>query len=366
MTTYKKSQVRSGMLKLMICFSISISFLLAHAADSQKVELQSGSPASSSTSCKAHPRFSNDGPDAIEYYTVMVSGYFLSNANLVNLLVNDWVSADCVMDDGRPRLAALTAGYRALYTRHPDWQKNLVQLEAIKKQFPKKAFVAVAEVEYWIDYAWDARGEGYASSVTPEGWKFFKQRLEKAEITLIATKSYAAELPIWYDQMMIVQSALDRPDDERNKTFIEGAKKFKTYYPTYFTMLNYLLPKWGGRWETVDNMVKWSVENTKDVDGDTMYARLYWYAYQSTEDGNSFFKKTPAKWPLMKKGFDDLMLRHPKSKWNLNNYAKFACIAGDKKTYLAVRKQIGNDVMASAWSQSTPLDLCEAKYGRVN
>jgi hypothetical protein len=146
--------------------------------------------------------------------------------------------------------------------------------------------------------------------------------------------------------------------------FLEGTQKFKTYYPTYFTMLNFLLPKWSGSWKTVDNLVQWSVENTKEIDGNSMYARLYWSAAESLSEKEKLFKDTRASWSKMKRGFDDLMERNPKSKWNLNNFARFACMAGDKKTYVALRRKIGKDVIDEAWKGNTSLDLCETKFGR--
>ncbi len=71
----------------------------------------------------------------------------------------------------------------------------------------------------------------------------------------------------------------------------------------------------------------------------------------------------PSSWPKMKRGFEDLMERHPKSKWNLNNFAKFACLAGDKQTFLKLRGQMGKDVIDAAWPENTSLDLCETKFG---
>src|SRR5207302_6524764 len=34
--------------------------------------------------------------------------------------------------------------------------------------------------EFYIKFAWDARGGGYAGTVTPEGWKLFRERLDEA------------------------------------------------------------------------------------------------------------------------------------------------------------------------------------------
>lgn len=313
--------------------------------------------------CMLMPGIPNDGPDAINMYAEQVAGLFWTDANYLKLMVDGWNSPSCEFDDGRPRMSALGAGYNLIYKRETDWSKSLARIDELRKKLPDTPIVALAEARYWSDYAWNARGSGFASSVTREGWTLFHERLEKEERVLIATKPYAAEFPGWYDEMIIVQSALDRPAEDRDKTFLEGTQKFRTYYPIYFTMVNYISPKWGGSWETVDNMIKWSVENSKATDGNSMYARLYWFVDGELPEGVKLFKDTLATWPKMKKGFEDLVTRHPKSKWNLNNFARFACMAGDKKTFLALRRQISKDVMDAAWSQNTSLDLCEKKFG---
>jgi hypothetical protein len=94
-----------------------------------------------------------------------------------------------------------------------------------------------------------------------------------------------------------------------------------------------------------------------------MYARLYWSAFGDTRDYLTFFKETGASWKKMKKGFNDLMLRHPKSIWNLNNFAKFSCIANDSKTFLKLRRQMGKNVIQDAWPQNISLDFCDQKFG---
>lgn len=310
--------------------------------------------------CQVSPGNPNDGPDAVAGYAAEISNFFWNDEGFLKREINDWNTPACVFEDGRPRVAVLRDGYNQAFSNESDWSKSLARVEYLKKKFPNEAFAAMAEARYWSAYAWDARGGGYASSVSEDGWKLFRERLEQAERVLLDTKSYAAQLPDWYDEMINVQSSLSRPEGERDQVFLEGVKRYPAYYPIYFTMLNYLLPKWGGTWRTVDNMVKWSVEHTQAQEGMSMYARLYWVVGGDPEV--NLFKDTFASWPKMKRGFEDLMARHPKSKWNLNNFAKFACMAGDKQTFLALRGQLGKDVIDAAWPQTTSLDLCETKF----
>lgn len=311
--------------------------------------------------CQVLPGNPNDGPDAMAAFSVEISNFFWSSDHFLMREINDWNTPTCVFDDGRPRVAVIRDGYDQAFGRESDWSKSLARVEYLKKKYPNEAFAAMAEVRYWSAYAWNARGGGYASSVSDDGWKLFRERLEKSEMVLLDTKPYAAQLPGWYDEMINVQSSLGRPEEERDQVFLEGVKRYPTYYPIYFTMLNYLLPKWGGTWRTVDNLALWSVEHTRAQEGTTMYARLYWVV--SGDPKVNLFKDTFASWPKMKRGFEDMMARHPKSKWNLNNFARFACMAGDKQTFLKLRAEIGKDVFDGAWPQATSLDLCETKFG---
>ena len=78
-----------------------------------------------------------------------------------------------------------------------------------------------------------------------------------------------------------------------------------------------------------------------------MYARIYWYASQAHFQ-NELFTKSFAAWPRMKEGFEDVIARYPDS-WNLNNYAKFACLARDKETTREILKRIQSDPVMEAW-----------------
>lgn len=136
--------------------------------------------------------------------------------------------------------------------------------------------------------------------------------------------------------------------------------------PLYFARLTYLMPWWGGSWEEIENLALWSVDQTKAEMGNSMYARIYWSVGQFTQVSN-VFKDTKASWPRMKSGFEDLMKRNPNSLWNLNAYARFACDAGDKATYLKLRPNlfVGNreKEMEEAWSKNSRHEVCDAKFG---
>ena len=66
-------------------------------------------------------------------------------------------------------------------------------------------------------------------------------------------------------------------------------------------------------------------------------------------------------WSSMKAGFEQLMKRYPKSTWNLNAFAAFACRANDGATYGALRARIGQNVIAFAWASNYSSDVCDER-----
>src|SRR6185369_15585833 len=154
----------------------------------------------------------NEGP-AAHYFTEAYVADNLRNEQFGELArkVEAWKKPGCIWDDGRPRMSALLWGYEQAFDRKTDWSTHANRIENLKKAFPNTDFAAVAEAEYWNQYAWSARGSGFASSVTPDGWKLLRERLEKAENVLITSQSYASELPSWYVEMINVQRYLGRP-----------------------------------------------------------------------------------------------------------------------------------------------------------
>lgn len=305
----------------------------------------------------------NDGPPGMDAVAGLLANLYQHDPAGFEGAVKGLNSPQCVLEDGRPKLTALNSAYDTAFNYDHDWQKSYQYITQLKKDYPRQAFVSLAEAEYWIRYAWEARGSGYASSVAQEGWNLFGERLQKAEKVLLDSKAYAADYPLWYADMTQVEFLLDRPAHDRAAIVEEGLKRYSSYYQLYFTMENFMSPKWYGNWEAVDGFVNWSVEATKKTEAQTLYARLYWYAYQNLRPDEQLFRDTKASWPRMKKGFDDLMARHPGSAWNLNNFAHFACMAGDKKTFRKLRKKMGRNVIDQAWQAQPTLDLCEAKYG---
>jgi hypothetical protein len=306
----------------------------------------------------------NEGP-AARYFTEAYVADDIKNERFDALAkkVNDWKKPGCVWADGRQRMSAFYWGLSQAFDRKTDWNIHSDRVRRLRTAYPKSDFAAVVEAEYLMQYAWSARGNGYASSVTSDGWKLFRERMETAEKVLLDSKPYSNDFPIWYVEMVKVQGYLGRDGKEISSTFMEGAKKFPNFLSLYSAMSEFTLPKWGGSWDAYDAFTNWAVENTKATEGSSLYAHLYMWTLDEIYPGENIFKVTKASWPKMRGAFDDLVKRHPNSVWSLNNYAAFSCRAGDKKTYLTIRKKVGKDTIEQAWKGQYTLDLCDSKFG---
>ena len=128
----------------------------------------------------------------------------------------------------------------------------------------------------------------------------------------------------------------------------EAVAKYPNFYQLYFAALDYLVPKWHGNRKEVENFANFAVERTQSLEDMGMYARVYWYASQ-TQYGNGLFIESSVVWKKMKTGIDDVLARYP-DQWNINNFARFACLAGDMDKAKELISRIQGDPIPKAWA----------------
>jgi hypothetical protein len=223
-------------------------------------------------------------------------------------------------------------------------------------QYPSSPSPPIARAMGLMEEAWQIRGSTYADKVPAEAWKPFNDKIEAARDNLEKYKALSSSDPTWYGEMLQLATAQSWDGRRFDALLDEGLDREPLFYSTYFAAITYLLPKWSGDIDQLDDFVREAVNRTSKQEGQAMYARIYWYASQA-EFGDDLFAKSRAQWPLMKKGFDDVMVSYP-DEWNLNNYAKFACMAGDKETTTRLLKQLSSHVVPSAWSDQIGYSNC--------
>jgi hypothetical protein len=156
--------------------------------------------------------------------------------------------------------------------------------------------------------------------------------------------------------MLLVAKDQSWSGTEFDSLLTEALQREPYYYQTYFVAIEYLLPKWHGSIGQIERFADNAVERTRQNEALSMYARIYWFASQ-TQFGKQLFKDSLAAWPKMKAGFDDIIARYP-DPWNINNYAWFACLAGDRATTEALVRRVGAAPLHAVWKPIDLFDRC--------
>jgi hypothetical protein len=248
--------------------------------------------------------------------------------------------------DERARAQEREAAFRELEGMTTRWAER----------HPNSPSARIAHSSVLISHAWAFRGEGYASTVKPEAWAPFHKYIAMARANLEHHKSVAAVDPRWYQLMLTVAKAEGWARDEFDRLVDEALDREPLFYETYFRALEYLLPQWHGGTREIEDFARNAVQRTSKQEGQGMYARIYWFASQS-EFRNRLFRDSKVAWPLMKSGFDDVIAGYPDA-WNLNNYAYFACLAGDKLKTRELLERIKADIVSEAWQPRSVRDSC--------
>ncbi len=228
----------------------------------------------------------------------------------------------------------LPAFYDALELRNvpqakvPEYEQRLA---AWKKSQPQSLTVRLVEVNALPSSSWENNGDGLSGK---PGWHdTVRTLLDEAE------KLAPNPPPDWHNTRLRIalREMWDRAEFDR--AFDRAVAAEPAYLSFYFNKAVYLF-SYGepGDWE------KFALDaGRRNMTGENMgiYSRIAW----SLADGRAdefLAKWTKVEWPLMREGFWDLDRVWAGADWNLNNFCRFACLAGDRETARTLFARIGD------------------------
>jgi hypothetical protein len=288
-------------------------------------------------------------------------------------------SGDAFLSEDFARLEKWSADYRTTRARSSDSGWKLVRLyggifgamrrvepseehfEMLEakigrwiKAYPKSPAAWISLSQAYSQHAWFYRGGGYAGTVSNRQWEKFNQLEKQAYDKLQSSKSFASVDPEWYVVTLTLARDQSWPRTAFVSTFDEAVAKEPLYVATYFKAADYLDPKWGGSVEELDGLIRHAVQITQKVEGQALYADIYWYIAPNYKN---IFEETPAKWPEMKAGFIDRLKRYP-DVGTRNAYARFACLARDRETARSLLAQKDAGISPAYWTTPEELAHC--------
>jgi hypothetical protein len=229
------------------------------------------------------------------------------------------------------------------FTDSSDILDHCVALSQWRREIPDSPTPLIALARAHIDWAWQARGYGPASTVTKEGWQLFYTRIAEARRLLEEAKRIGVKDGEAYRLLIMVGLAEGDPYEEVRATLEEGRKLDPTYFPMYTQFARYLLPRWQGKRGDVERFAIEVVDLLPGNDGLEAYARIAMNIHQTDSERELiFFGEYDKK--LLVKASQVLMERRERKKAETNFAALCAWAAQDREAALPLRKQVQETV----------------------
>ena len=232
-------------------------------------------------------------------------------------------------------------------TATSDWEVHFATLKKWIAAYPESATARIALSRAYNVYAEEARGLGYADTVSQSGWKLSAERTAMAKATLIEAATLKEKCPYWYEAMQIVALSEGWDKPQARELFDQAAAFEPTYYHFYREYANYLLPKWYGEEGETQAFAEEVSSRLTPPDASIIYFEIAsLLACQCDKERDSL---AGMSWPRVKQGFQDLSLTYGTSNLKLNRFAYMSFIAHDQLSARNVFPQIGDDWSDRVW-----------------
>lgn len=208
------------------------------------------------------------------------------------------------------------------------WLDRLKRLKDWNQNKPDSVTARVALGRFWSVYAWKARGGGWASTVTDEGWQKFGARLQKSAQALREAARMKEPCPLLWSSLQRFALGNEQDRSEYDKLFNQAIREFPDYEPFYNNRAIFLLPRWYGEDGELERDLEQSADRIGGEAGDIVYAQVVWYVHDYGSTTN-VFAENHLSWKRTDRGFAAILKKFPDSLAAANEAAHLAALAGD-------------------------------------
>jgi Domain of unknown function (DUF4034) len=223
-----------------------------------------------------------------------------------------------------------------------DSVDHIAHLERWMQQRPQSITARVALATSLHRWAWVARGNGMANTVTTEGWQLFNERIQRSLQVLVSAAKLDAQCPEWYSEMMTVGLAQSWDAGRMKDIFDRGIQAEPDYFYLYLQYANYLLPKWDGKPGDASAFAKTSADNVGGDAGDELYFQI---ATVLIKRGDGDFPVHEMDWERIQRGYQALSAQYGATRQSKN---QIAFMAYKYKDAAFARQQF--DLIGNNWS----------------
>ncbi|MDX2079680.1 MAG: CPBP family glutamic-type intramembrane protease [Terrimicrobiaceae bacterium] len=231
---------------------------------------------------------------------------------------------------------------------------------------PESRTAPVALAEALTSYAWDARGSGWASSVSEDGWRLFRERLAQAWDALEVAGE--PRCPGWYAAAQTVALGQNW-DRDRYFAMVDEAIKNEPTYGTYYTNTCYwLLPRWHGEPGEFPAWIAEKADAVPEAERDRHYAFLVWMAERMPVSGEIVFDEGFLDWERTKRGFREWIAAVPDNRMVRFQFLRLALMADDPEVAREQFDVLGGLYFPPMWKSEAEFEAARkfAYFGEPN
>jgi len=223
------------------------------------------------------------------------------------------------------------------------WQYIHERIDKWAKAYPESVTARIILGQFCLEYAWKARGTGYASTVSEKSWRIFHSRLEQAEMRLNEARLFSEKCPQWYSVMLKIAFSDGWEPKRFNELFAESIKSEPSYMAYYKAKSDYLSPKWYGNEGDTLGFANEVEQFIGGKQGLALFSQIIWFSCASSGDAFKFMQENIAAWDKIKKGYIYREELYGENLYDLNRFCYMAVFAGDKQTSKVLFNRIGNN-----------------------
>jgi hypothetical protein len=329
---------------LSVLLGLTLLPTLAHA------QAAPDAPATKTNDATASTKI-ND-PDDLRHVKEQVAALLLQgNYDEIDRLAQRVRSEKTRMPGGGWQLTSLYSGLMA--PKGSDPEPQIARLKAWIAARPNSITAHVALAKLLIEYAWVARGNGQADTVTDRGWKLFAARSAEAKRVLDDSAHLTPMCPEWFSEMQTVALAQDW-DKARTADLFHRAIQFEPDFDNFYTFYaNYLLPKWDGDPGEATTFAKQSADSIGGSKGNYIYYRVSVKIITGC-NCKPILKKLD--WTRIQQGRQAQIEMFGNSNADINQFAQLAVRYQDRETARTAFDQIGDKWSVGVWKTRESFD----------
>jgi hypothetical protein len=228
------------------------------------------------------------------------------------------------------------------------WEAQIAALQEWIRYAPASPTPRIALADTYANFAWKARGGDFADTVTPEGWRLFGDRMQKALDALKEAEQISRGDPEWYNAMLVATTAHDWNRADADALVDESLTKEPGYYYIARIQADNLLPKWYGQPGDTETFVAHVADRIGGAEGDATYFFVAEYILTAAE---KCIPCTPPtlSWARIRRGYAAIEHLYGTNNFEKNAYAFLAVHANDRETARQAFEIIGNDWNPDVW-----------------